>query len=255
VTGDQAPTTARDDGTEARRWIWLIPALVVLVGLAYFFRHIYLNSSPSDRWSNVGASATAVAALVAGAGLFFVAIQSRDSAAAAKASAGQARAAADSLALAQRQFNDQLDSGRRQQSVLIFENLTLGEALVARGRLAEALKSERPSRPGPLKLSDLPPETRDDVFIVMRRFQLADVMCLPHDDDVHTYVDQDIAFRLIGWDIAWWSGALTGAFGDSLTRSGLEKSWESLERLRVWAEKKDATLSTVRTRAEQWVRT
>jgi hypothetical protein len=255
---DLDSTTNRDDPSDEsrrpRRWPWLIAATIVLIGVFFIFRYVYFHSTASQRWPNVGAAATAAATLIAGAGLFFLAIQARDSASAAKMAAWQARAGATSLHLAQQQFNDQLNSARRQQAVLIFESITLGQTLEARGRLAEALKTERPKRSGPLKLSDLLPQARDDLFQVMRRFQLAEVMCLPVDQHADVYVDQEMACRLIGWDIAWWYGALEGAFDRSLTKSGLEQSWISLSRLKDWVLKRDTSLTTVQKIAKDWVR-
>jgi hypothetical protein len=227
-----------DEGQRPRRWPWFIGATIVLISVFFIFRYVYSHSTASQRWPNVGAAATAAATLIAGAGLFFLAIQARDSASAAKMAAWQARAGVRSLHLTQEQFNDQLSSARRQQAVLIFESITLGQTLEARGRLAEALKLERPKRSEPLKLGDLSPQARDDLFQVMRRFQLAEVMCVPIDQHSDVYVDQDMACRLIGWDIAWWYGALAGAFDRSLMKSGLENSWESLSRLKIGSRKK-----------------
>ena len=222
MEGDPNSIGDRDDthggGRRPRRWPSLVVAPIVLIGLFFIFRYVYLDSVPSQRWPNVGAAASAAATLIAGAALFFLAIQARDSAYAAKAAASQAWAEGRSLHLAQQQFNDQLTSARRQQAVLIFESITLGQTLEARGRLAEALKTERLGKPGPLKLGDLPPQARDDLFQIMRRFQLAAVMCLAVDEGADAYVDQEMAFRLIGWDIEWWYGALVGAFDESLVK-------------------------------------
>ena len=257
MKGDSNSTDDREDisgrSRRPRRWPWLIAAPIALIGLFFIFRYVYFHSVPSQRWPNVGAAATAAATLIAGAALFFLAIQARDSASAAKMAASQALAQARSLHLAQQQFNDQLASARRQQAVLIFESITLGQTLEARGRLAEVLKTERPKKSGPLKQNDLSSQARDDLFQIMRRFQLAAVMCLPLNEDADVYVDQEMAFRLIGWDISWWYGALEGAFGESLIKTGHEQSWESLGRLKDWAEKKDHSLATVRTRAKQWI--
>jgi hypothetical protein len=248
------PDDVSDGDRGSRRWPWLIAAPIVLICLFFIFRYIYFHSAPSQRWPNVGAAATAAATIIAGAGLFFLAIQARDSASAAKMAASQARAQAKSSYLAQQQFNDQLTSARRQQAILIFESITLGQTLEARGRLAEVLKEERPKKSGPLKVSDLPSQARDDLFQIMRRFQLAAIMCLPlAEGTVDVYVDREMAFRLIGWDIAWWYGALQGAFGKSLMKSGHQQSWESLGRLKDWVEKQDRSLATVRNRAEQWI--
>lgn len=241
-------------GWRLSRLFQLIATTAVLVGVSFIFRYVYFHSAPSQRWPNVGAAATAVATVIAGAGLVFLAIQARESASAARAAAWQAQAGVESLHLTQQQFNEQLSSERRQQAILMFENITLNQTLAARGRLAEALKMERPKRSEPLKLGDLPSQARDDLFQVMRRFQLAEVMALPADTGLKAYVDEELAFRLIGWDIAWWYGALVGAFGQSLAKSGLEQPWESLGRLRNWAVKKKGSLATVQTIAENWVR-
>lgn len=253
------PSTIREphdiSGIEHKpvRWLWLIATPAVLVALLFIFRDVYLNSAASQRWPNIGAAATAAATIIAGAGLFFLAAQARDSASAARLAVKQAHAQAETLRLAQREFIAHLTSARRQQALMIFESITLGQTLEARGRLAESLKSMRPGRALSLKVRDLEASDRDDLFQIMRRFQQAAAMCLPLEEGADAFVDREMASRLIGWDIAWWYGALTGAFGESLAKSGLAQSWESLGRLNEWVEKQDDSLADVRNIAEQWV--
>lgn len=229
-------------------WLLLVSSVLTIIVLVLLFRYVYYHSSPTQRWPDVGAAATAVAALAAGSGLIFLARQARDSASAAKAAIAQVMAT-------QEQVNSQLQNAQLQQTLWIFENLTLGQTLDARGRLAGSLRTERSNKGKQITLNELGPNDRDDLFIVMRRFQLAEALCVPSNDDPNTYIDKKMALRLIGWDIAWWYGALVGTFGDSLVKSGLSDPWESLIRLREWAEGTDKSLAKVSSRAKSYVQT
>jgi hypothetical protein len=229
-------------------WLLLVSSILTIIVLALLFRYVYYHSSPTQRWPDVGAAATAVAALAAGSGLIFLARQARDSASAAKAAIAQVMAT-------QKQVNSQLQNVQLQQTLWIFENLTLGQTLDARGRLAASLRTERSNKGKQIALNELGPNDRDDLFRVMRRFQLAEVLCVPSNDDPTTYIDKKMALRLIGWDIAWWYGALVGTFGDSLAKSGLRDSWESLTRLKEWALGVDKSLAKVSARAKSYVQT
>lgn len=234
-----------------KKYRWVGPTVAAVAPIVIFVV-VYFDSVPSERWSDVGAVATAIAAVVAGSGLFFLGMQARYAASAANAAMVQANAAVEALNRSQQQFSAQLDSVRRQQIVWMFEQLTLGQTLSARGRLTEALRIRRTEDGKQLRLSDLTQQDRDDLFEILRRFQLAYAIIFSTEQP-EPNVDQQQVFLLIGWDIAWWSGVLTGAFGNSLIKTGLQNSWRALERLRVSAERNDSSLIRERKIAERWV--